>query len=390
MGDEPSGTLFETYAAEQHDDRHDCDEQQQPVPQVRIVPLPQQGKTDGRRCDAAQRRSGFRYTDHQQFPPPGHDLGDVVRIEAVTAADAQSHKKQPRDQPEEVGREKGEQRGREDECGAEPEEKQVSLFIAPRSEQHRADHDADEAGRRHESLLQGGKSGMPENLDHRQYDADQRRQPCSGDLSERSDDKHSEVAPTQGHRVHVHIFIGSYVCMLLRFEPSFPPFEHPQQRNAHSHADDRFGKAQQAVYGRRDVGRHLRDEQDDEQRDGGDAVVLVDSDQHAEHLQHEDRGEHPDDRKGPYLEVYVGDERSEEGSQHPGPSGAQRILVVVRLQDDHQRRAGQHGPHPARRLVERSRYVDARQIGQQHTDAGDERDGRVHASDGIAQVLPDP
>ena len=38
--------------------------------------------------------------------------------------------------------------------------------------------------------------------------------------------------------------------MLLRFEPSFPPFEHPQQRNAHSHADDRFGKAQQAVYGR--------------------------------------------------------------------------------------------------------------------------------------------
>ena len=34
--------------------------------------------------------------------------------------------------------------------------------------------------------------------------------------------------------------------------------------------------------------------------------------------------------------------------------------------------------------------VKKRQISQQNTDAGDERDGRVHASDGIAQVLPDP
>ena len=390
MGDEPSGTLFETDAAEQHDDRHECDEQQQPVPKVRIAPLPQQEEADGRRRDAAQRRRGFRHADHQQPPPPGHDLGDIVRIEAVTASDAQSHEKQPRDQSEEIGREKGEQRGREDEHRAEAEEKQVSLFIAPRSEQHRTDHDSDEAGRRHEPLLQGGKSGMPENLNHRQYDADQRRQPGSGDLSERGDDKHSEMAPTQGHRVHVHIFIGNRVCVFLRVEPSVPPFEQPQQRNAHHDADDRFGKAQQAVHGRRDVGRHLRDEQDDEQRNGGDTAVPVDSDQHAEHLQHEDRSEHPHDREGPHFEIYVGDERPEEGSQHPGPSGAQRSLVAVRLQDDHQRRAGQHGPHPARRLVKRSRYVDARQISQQNTDAGDERDGRVHASDGIAQVLPDP
>ena len=122
-------------------------------------------------------------------------------------------------------------------------EKQVPLFIAPLSEQHRTDHDSDEAGRSHKSLLKRRKSGMSENLDHRQDGADQRRQTRSGYLSERSDDKHSEMAPAQGHRVHIHVFIGMYVRIFGRFEPSFPPFEYPQQRNAHPDADDRFGKA---------------------------------------------------------------------------------------------------------------------------------------------------
>ena len=109
VGDEPSGTLFETDAAEQHDDRHDCDKQQQTIPKMRIVPLPEQEETDARCRDAAQRRSGFRYAYHQQFPSPGHDFGNIVRIEAVTAADTQSHKKQPCDQTEEIGCEKGKQ-----------------------------------------------------------------------------------------------------------------------------------------------------------------------------------------------------------------------------------------------------------------------------------------
>ena len=78
MGDEPSGTLFETDAAEQRDDRHNCDEQQQTIPEMRIVPLPEQEETDARRHDAAQRRSGFRHAYHQQFPSPGHDLGNIV------------------------------------------------------------------------------------------------------------------------------------------------------------------------------------------------------------------------------------------------------------------------------------------------------------------------
>ena len=231
---------------------------------------------------------------------------------------------------------------------------------------------------------------MAEQLDHRQDDADERGQPRSGHLPERSDGQHPEMAPAQGHRVHIHRLSGRRAGRFAGLVPCVPAFEQPDQRDADPDAHDRFEEAQQAVFRRGDVGRHLRDEQDDQQRDGGDAIVFVDTEQHAEHLQREDRSEHSHDREGPDLEVDVGDERPEQGPEDPDPSGTQRVPVALRLQDDHDRRAGQHGSKPARRFVQRPRHVDSREVGQQDADAGDERNGRVHASDGFVQMPPNP
>ncbi len=84
VGCEPAGALGEARAAQQHDDGKDRDEDRQPVPH-RGAPVAEQEDAEARHEDAAQGREGFGDAYHRQPPAPGHDLGDVVRIEGVAA-----------------------------------------------------------------------------------------------------------------------------------------------------------------------------------------------------------------------------------------------------------------------------------------------------------------
>ena len=181
---------------------------------MRIVPLAQQEEAGRSDEDVAQRRGGFRHPDHHQLPPPGHDFGDVVRIEAVLAADAQPHQEKTRDEPRQVGREEDQQRGRQHEERAEAEENQIALSVAPRPEHHRPDHDTHQARTPDEALRERTQRRIPDDLQHRQNDADERGERCAGKLPHRGDRHHAEVAPAQRHVIHVERFVGHGIADL--------------------------------------------------------------------------------------------------------------------------------------------------------------------------------
>ena len=164
----------------------------------------------------------------------------------------------------------------------------------------------------------------------------------------------------------------------------------PFQRSIpHGDAGRRLDEAQHAVRGGIDAGRHLRDEHDDEQRDGGDMARVVDVEQHEEHLEQKDRQQHADHREGEQREVEVGEQGAAEGAEDADEAELQRFAVARFLQYDDHRRAGQHSPHPARRRVDRPRDVHADQVGEQDADAPDDEDEELDARDGGVQPHPE-
>ncbi len=219
--------------------------------------------------------------------------------------------------------------------------------------------------------------------DHRQDDADQRGERGARELAERRDDEHAEVSPAQRHGVHVH---GMAVRIAAHAEQAaaeaVPHLDEPQQADAHAHAHGRLEEAQRAVHKRRDVGRDLRHEQDDQHGHGGDVAVVVDVEEHEERFEHADRREHARHREGKHREVEVGDQRPEEGAQYAHAARAQRVLVDGVLEHHDHRGAGQHGAHPARGGVEPAGDVHAQQVGQQHADAHDEQHEGMDAGHG--------
>ena len=356
----------------------------------RLLPDPQQveGRADGE--EAAEGREGLRHADHQQPPAARHELGDVVRVEAVVAADAEPHEKEGGNEDAEVGRRSPHEGRREHEQRAEAEEQEVAPAVAPPPEEDRADQDADEAARRDDALLQGCQPGVAGELDHRDDQPDEGREGCAGRLSERGDERHAQVAPAQRHGVQIdHSAVLAAAHVEEPLPPAVPALDHPQQRDPHGDAGRRLDEAQHAVRGGIDAGRHLRDEHDDEQRDGGDMARVVDVEQHEEHLEQKDRQQHADHREGEQREVEVGEQGAAEGAEDADEAELQRFAVARFLQDDDHRRAGQHGPHPARRRVDRPRDVHADQVGEQDADAPDDEDEELDARDGGVQPHPE-
>ncbi len=139
---EPYRTLRKAQPAQQHQCRQRRDDNHQSVPYMRIAAVAQDEVTYRRNGDVAYRRQRLGGTDRRQPPAPRQDLGYVVRIEAVLAADAESHDQHSRRQIGDAVDENDRKRSCEDHSRAEPEIEQIAAAVAQPPEQQRSYHDA--------------------------------------------------------------------------------------------------------------------------------------------------------------------------------------------------------------------------------------------------------
>ncbi len=141
---------------------------------------------------------------HQRAVAVGHELGDVVGVEAVFTADAQADYEETDREHGHVGHERGDSRRREYQQRAETEEEQVAVTVAELAEQNRTEAYPHKVGRPYHTLHHAREPWTEQDVEHRNDDAGDGGHRRADQLAERRHAHYHEVGGTQGHRGEIH------------------------------------------------------------------------------------------------------------------------------------------------------------------------------------------
>ena len=138
-----------------------------------------------------------------------------------------------------------------------------------------------------------------QHLHQRQNNTNECRERSARELSKRGDHQHLDVPPAQRHRSHIdHLTIGTLTQTRETLTQVIPLLDREMQQQTYAHTHRRLKESEQAVYQRVALGLHLRDEHNHYKRDGCNTTLIVDVENHTQHLQHKDREQHTHNREG--------------------------------------------------------------------------------------------